>query len=292
MRPWHFVALVTNAAVAVTAGSVNAATARTKARCVMDPSVRAEVRAIDDRLDLTLTDGTVLKLAGIDPPVPTPDDPALDQAARMRLSAWLVGREIRFRALDDRNDRWGRMPALVFAEAGAPGAPLLSVATAVLDAGLGRFAPSKAARPCLTDFRAAEAAARGAKLGVWADPYYAVLAASDRDALVERTGTSVVVEGETIGVETDRFRTKLAFGTRRGWDFSVTISQRNVAKFDEAGLDLGGLRAKMIRVRGLLDTRFGPQIEISTPDELEIVSDGDGVGVGVSANRARHAPAK
>jgi hypothetical protein len=48
----------------------------------------------------------------------------------------------------------------------------------------------------------------------------------------------------------------------------------------------------MIRVRGLLDTRFGPQIEISTPDELEIVSDGDGVGVGVSANRARHAPAK
>jgi endonuclease YncB( thermonuclease family) len=288
MRPWHLVPVVMSAAVAAAAGSVYAATPRTKTSCAMDPSVRAEVRAIDDRLDLTLTDGTVLKLAGIDPPAPTPDNPALDQTARMRLSAWLVGHEIRFRALDDRNDRWGRMPALVFAEAGMPGSTFLSVATAVLDAGLGRFAPSKAAHPCLTDFRAAEAAARGAKLGIWGDPYYAVIAANDRDALVERTGTFVVVEGETIGVEAGRFRTTLAFGPRRGRDFAVTISQRNVVIFDEAGLDLGGLRGKMIRVRGLLDTRFGPQIEIATPDELEIVSD----GVGVSADRDKHAPAK
>jgi endonuclease YncB( thermonuclease family) len=253
-----------------------------KSQCAMDPSVRGEVRAIDERLDVTLTDGTVLVLAGIDPPAPTRTEPVLDQIARTRLSNWLVGHEIRFRALDGRKDRWGRVPALVFAEApGTAGTSWLSVSTAILDAGFGRLEPSKIVRPCLTDFRFAEAAARKAKLGLWADPSYAVIAASDRNALVDRSGRFVVVEGEPIGVEAARFRTTLWFGPRRGWDFSVTIAQRNVAIFDEAGLDLGSLRGKMIRVRGLLDTRFGPQIEISSPDELEIVSEGSKA----SANR-------
>lgn len=42
----------------------------------------------------------------------------------------------------------------------------------------------------------------------------------------------------------------LYFRPHQGWDFSVTI---------------------YVRVRGLLDTRFGPQIEISNPDEIEII---------------------
>ncbi len=285
MRPWLLAAVLTGVATAV---PVDAAAAKSKITCSMDQAVPAEVRSVDERLDLTLSDGTVLKLAGIDPPAPTPDDPALDQTARARLSGWLAGREIRFRALADRKDRWGRMPALVFAESGTPGAPLLSVAAAVLDAGLGRFAPVEAARPCRTEFLAAEAAARKAKLGVWADPYYAVIAASDRDALYERTGTSVVVEGEVIGVEAGPFRTTLLLGPRRGRDFSVTISRRNLEIFRAADLDSDALRGKILRVRGLLDTRFGPQIEISTRDEIEILS-GD---VEVSADPETQSKAK
>jgi endonuclease YncB( thermonuclease family) len=251
----------------------DAAAAKAKIGCAVDPAARGEVRAIDDRLDLTLTDGTVLKLAGVEPPAPTPDDPALDQKARARLEAWLVGREIRFVALDNRKDRWGRMPALVLAEAGTPGAPLLSVGAAVLGAGLGRFAPVAAARPCRAAFLAAEATARRAEQGIWADPYYAVIAASDRAGLYARTGSSVIVEGETIGVAAGQYRTTLWFGTQHGRDFSVTISRRNVALFRAAELDPDALNAKRLRVRGLLDTRFGPQIDIATPDAIEIVGD-------------------
>jgi endonuclease YncB( thermonuclease family) len=265
-----------------------AAAAKRKITCTTDQAMSAEVASIDDRLGVTLTDGRVLMLAGIDPPGPTPDDPALDQRAGKRLSAWLAGRKILFRALDDRTDRWGRMPALVFAAAGPPGAPLLLVAAAVLDAGLGRFAPVEAARPCRPELLAAEAAARKAKLGLWADPYYAVIAASDRNALYEKTGTSVVVEGEVVGVETNRFRTTLLLGTRHGRDFSVTISQRKVEIFREAELDPDGMKGQILRVRGLLDTRFGPQIEISSRDEIEIVSD----RVEVSADPKRHSPAR
>ncbi len=64
----------------------------------------------------------------------------------------------------------------------------------------------------------------------------------------------------------------LYFGPRQGWDFSVTIFSRNSQSF-RRGLcnGLAGLIGQTVRVRGLLDTRFGPQIEISNPDEIEVI---------------------
>jgi hypothetical protein len=62
------------------------------------------------------------------------------------------------------------------------------------------------------------------------------------------------------------------FGERRGWDFSVTVLQRNIKTFSAAGLDAANFKGQKIRVRGLLDMRFGPQIEVSNPDQIEIVA--------------------
>ncbi len=264
----------------VLAVSAQAAAPRPEPSCSTDRAEPAEVQSVDNRLDLTLANGMVLNLASVDPPFPTPDDPLLDEKAKKRLSAWLAGRKVLFRALNDRKDRWGRMPALVFAEAGRPGAPLLSVNAAVLDAGFGRFAPGATVRPCRSAFLAAEAAARKAKLGVWADPYYAVIAASDRDTLYARTGTSVVVEGVVAGVVGGRFRTSILLGPQRGRDLAVSMTPRNLETFREAGLDPDALRGKTLRVHGLLDTRFGPQIEVSSPDEIEIVADTVSVSAG------------
>ena len=61
----------------------------------------------------------------------------------------------------------------------------------------------------------------------------------------------------------------LYFGPRRGGDFSVTILPRNSKTFEAAYSSLARLTGQTVRVRGLLDTRFGPQIEISDPDEVE-----------------------
>ena len=55
-------------------------------------------------------------------------------------------------------------------------------------------------------------------------------------------------------------------------DFAVTILQRDVKIFDRAGFGFHALIGQRIRVRGLLDLRFGPQIEVSEPDAIEIVS--------------------
>ncbi|ACK50326.1 nuclease (SNase domain protein) [Methylocella silvestris BL2] len=236
---------------------------------------KARVKSVDERLELTLDDGRRLKIAGLDPPRPTPGAPELDIETGQKLGAWLSGKAVIFRPVFTAPDRWGRINAEVFAPAGEDdGSPPISVAGAALDAGLARFESGAAGRRCRAFLLAAEGAARAAALGLWGDPYYAVIAASDRASFAEKTGTSVIVEGRVARVEEDKFRTLLLFGERRGWDFSVTILQRNRKLFTAAGLDVSTLKDKTVRVRGLLDMRFGPQIEIERPDEIEAMTPG------------------
>ncbi|WP_162180441.1 thermonuclease family protein [Methylocapsa aurea] len=234
------------------------------------------VASVNERLELTLVDGQTLKIAGVDPPRPTPDQPTIDAKSRDRLGQWLAGQEILYRPMGQRQDRWGRLPALVFAPAASPRSPPLPLAEALLDAGLARFEPGPEARQCRAALLAAESGARAAALGLWADPYYAIIPATDRASFPEKAGTSVIVEGRVTGVESGQFRSTLLFGPRRGWHFSVTILQRNIKIFDAAGFNLAGLAGHTLRVRGLLDMRFGPQIEIANPDEIEVVSEDQG----------------
>ena len=236
-----------------------------------DVSSHGRVKAVDERLELTLEDGRRLKIVGLDPPRPTPDDPYLDVKAAERLAAWLDGKDIAFRAFGAAADRWGRLAAEVFAPADAA---MLPLARAVIEAGLARYEPSAAARPCRAFLLAAEAAARAAALGLWADPYYAIIAAGDHESFSEKAGTSVIVEGRVADVEQGAFRTTLFFGDRRGRDFSVTILQRNVKTFSATGVNVANFKGQTIRVRGLLDMRFGPQIEVSSPDEVEMMTQG------------------
>ncbi len=232
------------------------------------------VKTVSERLELTLEDGRLLKVSGLDPPRPTPDNPDLDIDSSVKLAGWLVGKDVAFRVLAARPDRWGRLAAEVFAPMDASTSPARPLAQAAIEAGLARFEPDVAAPPCRTELLAAEARARAAALGLWADPYYAVIAAGDHDAFAEKAGTSIIVEGRVTGVDQGGCRTTLLFGPRRGWDFSVTILQRNTKIFTAAGLDLNSFKGRTIRVRGLLDMRFGPQVEVSNPDEIEAITKG------------------
>jgi len=243
--------------------------------CPSQGSSRGKVASINERLELTLEGGLQLKIAGVDPPRPTPGDPDLDVRARDRLAQWLTGQEIVFRPLESGLDRWGRLPAFVFAPvadpANGPEKASLPVGEAILDAGLARYEPSAAARPCRASLLAAEATARAAGLGLWADPYYAVIAAADRPSIAEKTGTAVIVEGRITGIANRRPRIMLYFGPRQSWDFSVANFPRNSKAFEADYATLAALKGRMVRVRGLLDTRFGPQIEISNPDDIEVI---------------------
>ena len=236
------------------------------------------VERVDARLEVTLTDGRSLHLAGLDPPQPTPDAPDFPLRARDALAARFVGGRITYLPLAPRPDRWGRSPAFIYFVPPLPGAEQTSAAIFLLAHGYARFMPAPEAHPCRSAFLAAEARARMAKLGLWRDPYYAVLAATNRAAFAERAATNVIVEGRLVDVTSNAYRMTLDFAPRRERAFTVTILQRNVAIFDRSGLDFRALIGSTLRVRGLLDLRFGPHIEISSADDVELITDRRGQG--------------
>jgi endonuclease YncB( thermonuclease family) len=189
--------------------SAAAADMAAQTACRQAGTSRGAVANIDERLEITLKDGQTLRIAGLEPARPTPDAPDFDITARDTLRGRL-GSEIAFLPLAQKPDRWGRIPAFVFFDTSVPGAAV-SAGEFLLTGGFARFMPEPEARPCRTSFLAAEEAARAAKLGLWRDPFYAIIAATDRDAFAERAATNVIVEGRLVAVDKSPLRTYLQF---------------------------------------------------------------------------------
>ena len=248
------------------------------------PRVADEVvtlRAVEPRLELRLSDGRVLRLVGLDPVEQTPTAPDRADQARDALAAMLAGHDIAIRVLSSAPDRWGRLPAFAFARTGPATSAEGGIATAAVAAGLGRYRAEDAAHTCRGALLAAEAQARQAKLGLWADPYYAVLAVDERAAFAERSGTIVVTEGRLIEVLPGPYRTKLRFaapsqGSYGGHTLSATVPPHVMKTFEAKGVIPSTLIGRTLRLRGLLDLRFGPRIELASPDDVEVVTPASG----------------
>jgi len=221
---------------------------------------------VTERLELILRDGRQLRLAGIEAPEATPDDAELGSRSRAFVEERLKNSEIAFESLSAKPDRWGRFPALVFA-----GGDGISLTEELLANGLARLVPDQIRIPCEPKFQAAEAAARKAHLGLWQDPYYALLGTQDRAGFAEHAGSFIQAEGRLSDVKAGPTRITLIFGPRRRGHLVVTVLQRNVKNFENAGLQFKDLIGQTLHVRGLLETRFGPEIEISRPTDLSVV---------------------
>ena len=150
---------------------------------------------------------------------------------------------------------------------------------ALLAAGLARVWPEAEARACASTRLAAEAEARNKRLGLWLDPYYAVVDAADLDKLRERDGQFTLVEGTPSRVGEGRSRYFIDFGLRRG--FTIVIPKRRAKVFERAGMTISALAGARVRVRGALDDRFGPRMTILEPEDIErIEAGGSAKGVG------------
>lgn len=183
--------------------------------------------------------------------------------------ARLGGAEIRLVALDPKPDRWGRIAvAAALPTVAEPGAGLAEQALA---AGLGRYRPDAAAKPCRAGLLAAERAGRDAGRGLWAEPALAALDAADTRAVLAAPKGFVVVEGRVLTIGERRGRLYLNFGARRTVDFTIVISKRNLTLFDQAGVPLRQLAGRRLRARGLVDRGFGPLMEVASPDALELL---------------------
>jgi hypothetical protein len=146
----------------------------------------------------------------------------------------------------------------------------------LLEQGFARVVPDQHKISCDKQMMQIEGMARTAGRGLWSDPYYAVIEATDSTAFAERAGSFILAKGRLTAVRETSTRMMLIFGANRSSSLAVTILQRNVKIFEVAGLHFHDLIGQTLRVRGMLDTRFGPEIELTHPTEIELIAQGGG----------------
>lgn len=119
---------------------------------------------------------------------------------------------------------------------------------------------------------AAEQEARAARRGLWADSFFAVREAQP-EKLADDIGTFQIVEGKVVSAAKVRGRIYLNFGADFRTDFTATIPPDVVPSFTKAKRDPMAFKDKAIRVRGYLRSYNGPVIDITHPEQIEIIAE-------------------
>jgi len=228
------------------------------AGCSFEPQGEGRVAAVIDIRTIRLDDGREVRLAGI---VPS----SQDKTKAAALAAIVDGREVALRGEDDAPDRYGRQPAFVFLQGSET-----TVQSELLRRGEALVSTEMANKDCAAELAAAEAEARQAKRGTWADPAAIKNAESPGDILAG-IGRFTVVEGKVLSVRQAGATTYLNFGRNWTRDFAVTISRRMIPAFEAAGLSPKSLENRRIRVRGYVEARGGPRIEVLRVGQIEVL---------------------
>jgi len=238
---------------------VAAATPALAAGCSFESQGEGRVAEILDARSFRLQDGREVRLAGIEPVV-------AEKASRTSaLSAIIAGRDVTLRGEDDTPDRYGRQPAFVFLVGSET-----SVQGLLLAQGEALVSATVTNKDCASLLTAAEAAARQAKQGTWADPAAIKNAESSGDILAG-IGRFMLVEGKVLSVRQAGATTYLNFGRNWTRDFAVTISRRMIPAVEAAGIVLKSLENRRIRVRGWVEARGGPRIEVLRVGQIELL---------------------
>jgi endonuclease YncB( thermonuclease family) len=225
-------------------------------------AAQGEGRVVDviDIRTLRLSDGNVIRLAGIEP-IANSSRPTND------LFALIAGRDVTLYGESDMPDRYGRQPAFLFVDPAAP-----SLQAQLLAQGAALASGTVSDKACAAELAAAEGSARRSKRGIWAQTNVIKNAESPGDILAD-VGRFGVVEGRVLSVRQAGTVTYVNFGRRWTEDFAVTVSRRMMAAFETAGVMLKSLERRHIRVRGWIERRGGPRIEALGVWQIEVVGD-------------------
>ncbi len=233
---------------------------------------RGTVTQVVDGDTLLLDTGRVVRLVGIQAPhlalgregfsdwVKGPD-------AKAALEGIALHHPVILRVGGEAEDRYGRSLAQVFlTDTGT------WVQEAMLTAGMARVYSFPDNRACVPELFAAEGRARAARVGIWADPDYRVRRADRPAELAARPGRYELVEGRVLRAEKAGGRVYLNFGRSFKEDFTAVIDARALRLFAGETLDPLTLGGALVRVRGWIDVRDGPRIDVTHPEQIEVLA--------------------
>lgn len=230
------------------------------------PGGEAEVSEVVDGDTVRLADGREVRLVGIQAPklpLGRPNFPTwpLAEEAKRALASLAVGRVSLFYGGAER-DRHGRALAhLVDAEG-------RWIQGAMIEAGMARTYSFVDNRALVPELLRLETAARDGGRGIWALAWYRVRKPEETAADLD---SYQLVEGRPLAVAERRDQSYVNFGPDWKTDFTLWADARARKLCEREGLPLASLEGRRIRARGWIESFNGPEIEITHPEQIEVL---------------------
>lgn len=231
-------------------------------------STRFEATGIRPDFTLELASGEAVLLAGILPPAAILDsqeeaEPWQEQALAL-LRRTTQGHPLRLVEAAIPRDRHGRLPAQVF----LADSPETWLQGALVRDGLAVVQGAPARRAAQTELLALEAEARRAGRGLWRLPHLVPLSHENAGGAVGRWR---LIEGRVQETAKVRGQGYINFGANWREDFTIYLNPERLEVFEEASGPLDRLQGRRLRIRGWLVSYNGPMIELSYPEQIEVL---------------------
>ncbi|GHA26559.1 hypothetical protein GCM10007989_22940 [Devosia pacifica] len=242
----------------------------------LQPGPRGVVTEVTDGDTVVLDNGIVVRMIGTQAPkLPLGREGfeawPLAGEAKHHLEEMVLGQAVTLRYGGERVDRYDRALAHLFV-VDESGQPKLWAQQQMVANGMARVYSFPDNRQCLDELLAAERQARTDRLGIWQNQYYALRSAEQPERLSDLAGRYELVEGRVLKADRAGSRIYLNFGRNWDLDFTVVMERAAIAMFEEAGLDPLALEGALVRVRGWVDDWDGPRIEVTHPEQIEVLS--------------------
>lgn len=257
--------------------------------CTLEPGPIRTVARILDAETVELDDGSPVRLIGALSPRAS-DAGATAGAwpaeldATQALTRLVLGQTVKLAYGGRHTDRYGRHLAHLFVIAG--GAEKW-VQGELLSAGSARAYGLPGSSVCMTELLAHERIARDQGRGLWATTVYHPKPARLAALLMSRRSRFELVEGPVVSISRSKSGVYLSFGADWKTDFTARVGKDVLAAYPDFDQKLADLKDRRVTVRGWIERRNGPMIDIRDPAQIEL-KDTDLDGKAISETAAPH----
>ena len=243
---------------------------RVKAACQLKDGGEATIVEILNTESLLLEDGRAIRLVGsLGPRTKTRWAQSMGLKAKIvsTLEERLLGEQVRLRLGARERDRYGRLLTHVFL---GKGDDAVWIQEALVRDGLAMVYSFADNRACIRELQVVERAARAGNAGFWEQGIFRVRDAGAVETLDGLAYSFQIVEGRVKDVAESRGRTYINFGDDWRSDFTAAVSASDRKRFNGSQIKLPDLEGRVIRVRGWLERRNGPMIDVTHPEQIEL----------------------
>ena len=242
---------------------------RASTNCGLESGGESAVLGVVGPQTLRLADGRIVRLVE----VLVPSRPSLTEgfdpaaAAKDYLQGVAVGKKVEVKFGGNRRDRYGMVLGHVF----VAGPPTLWLQEELIRSGFALAYPQADNHACSEALIAAEAAARQNKQGHWARAAFKVLRANDPRALGALTQSYQLIEGVVDHARESGGHITLYFAADEFKGLAAYIepaARRRLGGFQQ----IGAWKFAPVRLRGWLDKRRTPTLEITQAEQIEFLA--------------------